>query len=291
MNSTNPAEFEAYLWRFPNGVFSELAQARRAAFESAPTDAPATAGTPIAGARAPASGARAAGALASGAAAPGFGATAGGAVRRGPGEVFRDCAECPELVMLSAGGLAMGRYEVTVGEYRAFASATGGGAGDGCFLPFSGGNSWRNPGFPQTDRHPVTCVSWDDAQAYVSWLSRTTGVRYRLPTETEWEQAAAGSEPGCHKDRTGNFGTCPVGSYGSNAAGLSDMVGNVREWTRDCWEDDCGERVHRGGSWLNDAESWGLSWGLSVSDRGRSRAEDTRSGRLGFRVARTIGAP
>ena len=291
MNSTNPAEFEAYLRRFPNGVFSELAQARRAALQSAPASPPAAAGTPIARAGAPASGARAAGGRASGAAAPGFGATAGGAVRRRPGEVFRDCAECPELVMLSASGLAMGRYEVTVGEYRAFALATGGGAGDGCFLPFSGGNSWRNPGFPQTDRHPVACVSWDDAQAYVSWLSRTTGARYRLPTETEWEQAAAGSEPGCHKDRTGNFGTCPVGSYGSNAAGLSDMVGNVREWTQDCWEDDCGERVHRGGSWLNDAESWGLSWGLSVSDRGSSRAEDTRSGRLGFRVARTIGAP
>ena len=48
------------------------------------------------------------------------------------------------------------------------------------------GLSWRNPGFPQTDRHPVTCVSWDDAQAYVSWLGRTAGAEYRLPAEAEW---------------------------------------------------------------------------------------------------------
>ena len=93
----------------------------------------------------------------------------------------------------------------------------------------------------QTDRHPVTCVSWDDAQAYVSWLSRTTGMTYRLPTEAEWDRAAAGSQAGCYMWRQpgngGTFisGTCPVGSYGSNAAGLSDMVGNLFEWTEDCW--------------------------------------------------------
>ena len=108
-----------------------------------------------------------------------------------------------------------------------------------------------NPGFPQTDRHPVTCVSWDDAQEYVSWLSRRTGATYRLPTAAEWERAAAGSQPGC--DRLGRGtrpdGTCLVGTYGSNAAGLSDMVGNLWEWTSDCWEGNCGRRVVSGGSW------------------------------------------
>ena len=102
------------------------------------------------------------------------------------------------MVVLPGGGLAMGRYEVTVGEYQVFASATGGGAGGGC-IALGGGDSWRNPGFPQTDRHPVTCVSWDDAQEYVSWLSRRTGATYRLPTEAEWERAASGSQPGCDR--------------------------------------------------------------------------------------------
>ena len=94
--------------------------------------------------------------------------------------------------MLPGGGLAMGRYEVTVGEYRAFASSTGDGAGGGCDT-LGNGDSWRDPGFPQTDRHPVTCVSWEDAQEYVLWLSRRTGAAYRLPTDAEWTQAAAGS--------------------------------------------------------------------------------------------------
>ena len=83
------------------------------------------------------------------------------------------------MVVLADGTLAMGRYEVTLGEYRAFASATGGGGGGDC-IPLDGDDSWRDPGFAQTDRHPVTCVSWDDAQAYVSWLSRTTGATYPL---------------------------------------------------------------------------------------------------------------
>ena len=96
------------------------------------------------------------------------------AERRRPGRVFRDCDECPELVVMTGGDLALGRYEVTLGEYRAFAPAGAGDCSD----------------HPQTDRHPATCVSWDDAQAYVSWLSRRTDARYRLPTESEWELAA-----------------------------------------------------------------------------------------------------
>ena len=131
------------------------------------------------------------------------------------------------MVVLAGGGLALGRYEVTVGEYRAFVSATGGGAGAGC-VAWSDGDSWQNPGFSQTDRHPVTCVSWEDAQEYVSWLSRRTGATYRLPTEAEWGRAASGSQPGCDRLGRGSYeGTCPVGQYGTNAAGLSDMVGNV----------------------------------------------------------------
>ena len=215
------AAYEEYERQYPNGRFSGLSRVRRA--ELSATGDPPTVEAP---------------------AAPGR--------RYAVGEVFRDCDECPEMVVLPGGVLALGRYEVTVGEYRAFASATGDGAGGRCIV----GDSWREPAFPQTDRHPVTCVNWDDVQAYVSWLSRRTGSAYRLPTEAEWERAAAGSQPGC--DRLGRGtrpdGTCAVGSYGTNAAGLSDMVGNLWEWTSDCWEGDCGRRVVRGGSWVYYAE-------------------------------------
>ena len=285
MNSTNPAEFEAYLRRFPDGLFSELAEARLSVLRApagGPPGAPGAAG--IGGARAPASGSRISGASGSrvaGGARSGLGAAAAADARPQPGAVFRDCEVCPEMVVMPGGRLALGRSEVTVGEYRAFASATGGGAGGGCFDPFGTGDSWQNPGFSQTDRHPVTCVIWDDAQAYVSWLSRTSGATYRLPTEVEWDRAAGGSQRGCDYERTGNFGTCPVGSYGANGVGLSDMVGNLWEWTEDCDEDDCGRRVLRGGSWGNSAES--LRPGARLRDLAGSRSRSH-----GFRVARTL---
>ena len=269
MNSSNPAEFEAYLSQFPNGVFSALARARLAALQSPAGASAAASGTRVGGA-----GSRASGSRVSGASAPAIGTAAGGDARRRPGEVFRDCAECPEMVVMAGGRLALGRYEVTVGEYRAFASATGAGAGD---CP---GDSWRDPGFPQTDRHPVTCVSWDDAQAYVSWLSRTTGAPYRLPTEAEWARAAAGSVDGCGI-RPFYEGTCPVGASVANAAGLFDMVGNLWEWTEDCWEGDCGRRVLRGCSWFCLAED--LRPGARDWDRAGNRVVA-----LGFRVSRTL---
>ena len=275
MNSTNPADFEAYLAQFPTGVFRALAQNRLTALRQ-PADAPTAAGPRVEGAGSPASGSRV-----SGADAPAFAAASAGDVRRRPGEVFQDCAVCPEMVVMPGGRFAMGRYEVTVGEYRAFAAATGGGAG-GCIV--AGFRfSWQSPGVPQTDRHPVTCMSWDDAQAYLSWLSRTAGATYRLPTEAEWDRAAVGSQPGCsYVDRTQAEGTCPVGSHGSNAVGLSDMVGNVYEWTEDCWEGDCGRRVMRGGSWdVVDAED--LLPGARIGN-----PPGFRTIVVGFRVSRTL---
>ena len=113
------------------------------------------AGTPAAGTRvAGVSGSRRAGV-----AAPVVEAGADAGPR--PGDIFQDCDVCPEMVVLPDGGLALGRYEVLVGEYRAFAAATGSGAVGHCVI----GDSWQEPRFPQTDRHPVTCVNWNDAQA------------------------------------------------------------------------------------------------------------------------------
>ena len=278
VNSTDPADFEAYLEEFPNGVFRRLAQNRLAALRSPANDRPASVGRPSGGVGSPASGSRV-----SGAGGAAFGGAAVVDAPRRAGDVFRDCAECPEMVVLVGGALALGRYEVTVGEYQVFASATGGGAGGGCVAEGGGGDSWRNPDFPQTDRHPVTCVSWDDAQEYVSWLSRRTGATYRLPTEAEWERASAGSPAGvgCGRLSSDDVGTCPVGQYGTNAAGLSDMVGNLAEWMSDCWTVSCGRRVVRGGSWLTYA----------VNLRLRTRDGYTAANRnyvQGFRVSRTL---
>ena len=226
---------------------------------------------PAGGVGSPASGSRVSDAGAGGTA---FGA--GVDAPRRAGDVFRDCAECPEMVVLPGDGLAMGRYEVTVGEYRAFVSATGG----------TGSDLWRDHDiFRQTDRHPVVNVSWDDARAYVSWLSRTTMATYRLPTEAEWERAAAGSPTGCGNRVAfldgGGEGTCEVGTNGTNAAGLSDMVGNVSEWMSDCWEGDCGRRVLRGGSWFSGAER--LRSGARNGPSAGFRHYD-----IGFRVSRTL---
>ena len=198
-----------------------------------------------------------------------------------PGHVFRDCETCPEMVVLPGSAVALGRYEVTLGEYRASASANRDGAGRSCVSSSDGDYSWQNPSFPQTDRHPVTCMSWDDAQAYVSWLSRTTRAPYRLPTLEELAGAAAGSQPGCYRGRTGREGTCPVGTYGSNDLGLSDLLGNVVEWTSRCVDGDCGRRWLHGGSWLGQPA-------FLVPNARAHRRTDFRQDAAGFRVARTL---
>jgi formylglycine-generating enzyme required for sulfatase activity len=176
--------------------------------------------------------------------------------------------------------IAMGRYPVTVGEWRAFVRATG--------WRQSGEVNWEAPGFPQTDAHPVVGVNWYDAQHYLRWLSEATGRGYRLPSEAEWEYACrAGTRTafsfgdGISTDQAnydGNFtwnggargeyrrGTTPAGMFPANPWGLFDMHGNVWEWVQDvvhdnyegapldgsAWEEggDQARRILRGGSWL-----------------------------------------
>ena len=140
------------------------------------------------------------------------------------GDTFHDCPVCPEMVVIPSGSflmgspdseprrgenegpqttvtlaepLAMGRYEITVAEFAAFIAESGVEPESGCItFPREEQANWRAPGFPQSGAHPVVCVSWNDAQQYVAWLSNKTGRSYRLPTEAEWEYAARAGTTG-----------------------------------------------------------------------------------------------
>jgi formylglycine-generating enzyme len=226
----------------------------------------------------------------------------------GPSKPWRDCEDpaCPWLVTLPPGRFMMGEHthqgrtqpsaspqhevniayplammetEVTRGQFRAFVDATKHSTERGCEYGYGPTGSrvenqqfdWRNPGFSQTDDHPVVCVNWYDTQEYAKWLSAKTGKRYRLPSESEWEYAArAGSttvygfgesfESLCavanvfdqtaisvfgEKDRNGEpreFANCADGhvytavsrTFKPNPWGLYGMYGNVSEWVQDC---------------------------------------------------------
>jgi formylglycine-generating enzyme required for sulfatase activity len=136
------------------------------------------------------------------------------------GATFKDCEDCPELIVVPAGqftmgspdtepgrldiegpqrlvqikvNFAVGRYAITRDQFEAFVKATGWLYDDGCYMESAGkwllrpDLSFRSPGFSQDGRHPVVCVSWDDANAYIKWLSTKTGKPYRLLTEAERE--------------------------------------------------------------------------------------------------------
>ncbi|WP_205082866.1 formylglycine-generating enzyme family protein, partial [Paracraurococcus ruber] len=206
---------------------------------------------------------------------------------------FQDCPTCPWMVRLPGGTLlmgqgsgdpaarpvrsvtirpfALGQFPVTVAEWKACGAA--GGCGPLPRLAVA------------EDATPLHNVAWDDAQAYVAWLSRTTGQRYRLPSEAEWEYAArAGSatrypwgeqlgvaqancaECGGTQDARGPM---PVDAHPPNAFGLHGMAGGVAQWVQDCWAPNyqgapadgsaretrgCMRRVLRGGSFRSGRE-------------------------------------
>ncbi|MEO7107676.1 MAG: formylglycine-generating enzyme family protein [Rhodoferax sp.] len=274
----------------------------------------------------------------------------------------KDCADCPGLVVIPSGQFVMGsetkkadpthavdpgegpvhkvsvrsfaagQYAVTKGQFAAFVRATQyrteAELSGGCFA-WEGNKwtnhhdfQWREAGFAQTDDQPVVCVSWNDAQAYVQWLSQTMHQSYRLLSESEREYVTrAGSntvfwwgdmltsdranfDTTAADYRGSNKGawrqaTVPVGSFTANPFGLYNVHGNVWEWVQDCqhdtyagapadgsaWVKSCevlGKRAVRGGAWSGEPE------GL------RSRARnwftpDFRSNASGFRVARSLG--
>ncbi|MEZ5959130.1 MAG: SUMF1/EgtB/PvdO family nonheme iron enzyme [Hyphomonadaceae bacterium] len=236
------------------------------------------------------------------------------------GYTFSDCTGCPEMTVLPGGlyvmgspenepgrgrdegpqrevsvqPFAMGKYEVTFAQWDACL------AGGGC-----NGYSPPDGGWGRGDR-PVTGVSWEDAQAYLSWLNaQAGGLRYRLPSEAEWEYAARGGQTEAYA-----FGarvtatqatfrarqTTPVGAHEANGFNLYDMHGNASEWVEDCYAanydlapidgvavqaDDCRRRVYRGGSYIDQAPV--LRAAARRSSEGNSRTQG-----IGFRVVRSL---
>ena len=273
-------------------------------------------------------------------------------------ETFRDCDVCPRMVVVPAGrfmmgssdeeqgrwpdegprrevhvsaSFALGKFEVTREEFAAFARATGHEPDAGCVYwdaeRMQEWYSWSDPGFAQTGRHPVTCVNWQDATAYASWLSVRTGQTYRLPSEAEWEYAVrAGtlesrywgprSDQACnhanvfdatsknqnafrwdaHECDDGFAFTSPAGRFRPNAYGLHDMLGNVFEWVEDCWNDSYRDAPLNGIVWLEGdctrrilrGGSWiNHQWQVRSASRIAYRITE-RSPNLGFRIAKTL---
>ncbi|MBX2836189.1 MAG: SUMF1/EgtB/PvdO family nonheme iron enzyme [Gammaproteobacteria bacterium] len=239
--------------------------------------------------------------------------------------------------------------EITVGQFKKFVSATNyktdaeqnAGGFKGCYIwterkgisrsngtwQWSTEHNWRDPGYPQTDEFPVTCVSWNDARAYAKWLSRTSGKAYRLPTEAEWEYAARGGTQSMFSfgnsvsdtcsyangaDRTvspagskwssrmkcsdGQWFSAPVATYRPNPFGLFDMHGNVWEWVVDNWAETLKAHPTDGGAYA-DGESdkkvlrggaWdGASSALRASSRSRG-IQASRAAMTGFRVVESL---
>ena len=250
----------------------------------------------------------------------------------GPGlaaEPFRDCPECPEMLTIPAGRFDMGspadeagRYSAESPQHRVVVAR-----------PFALGRTevtqgqWRalmgdNPSHFAGcgDECPVEQVTWLEAREYTLKLSAKTGQRYRLPSEAEWEYAArAGTTTpfntgNCiyadeaNYDDRGNYSYChamrrynrqltlPAASFAANGFGLHDMHGNVWEWVEDCWHENyegapadasawlgesCRQRVLRGGSWRAEPRA------LRSAERNWEWAQDRGNGH-GFRVARSL---
>ena len=331
-SSNDAGLLNAYLAQYPNGMFASMAKAKIAALTR-----PAPVAAPLPTAPAPAALAPAA-----------------------PSGVFKDCDDgCPAMVRIAPGSFmmgtpdsepgryggerpvhqvtigytfAVGEYPVTVAQFAKFVAETGYDAGSQCNT-FQGGQyglhdgrNWRSPDFAQGDDHPVVCVNWSDAQAYVAWLSRKTGQSYRLLSEAEYEyvnragtstaywwgddaDAACSYANGADLDikaavpnattvncHDGYTYTSPVGHFRPNGFGLHDTTGDVWSWVQDCYADSYGA-TPTNGSAMNGGNCGlrvvrGGSWNDDPRDlRSGTRdgySADVRLNAVGFRVARTL---
>ncbi len=237
-----------------------------------------------------------------------------------PGDIFRDCQDCPELVVVPTGDFVMGsndtpyekptrtitvprpfaigRHEVTFAQWDQCADA-------GVCKHRPDDHGWGRA------NRPVVNVSWEDTKLFLAWLSQKTGQKYRLPSEAEWEYAArAGTKTPFWWGRDAGTGhaqcsncispppqqVAPVGSFRPNGFGLYDTAGNAAEWVEDCWNDnyrnapkdlspwtsgDCRLRVLRGGSFTSAVNA--------VGSAARFRYDvDVRYYANGFRVLREL---
>ncbi len=233
-------------------------------------------------------------------------------------EPMRQANEGPRHRVRIGYAFAVGKYPVTVGEYARYVADTHHDGGEACFTierheyRLRGNRDWHHAGFAQTADHPVGCVNWFDARAYVAWLSKQTGHSYRLLSEAEYEYAnRAGSTSawwwgdaiGTNRTVCDGCGSpfddrqpAKVGSYEANAFGLYDTTGNVWSWTADCWNadysaapddgsaystGDCDLHVMRGGSLHSPVRE--------LRSAARSRHWfSLRNVPVGFRVARDL---
>jgi formylglycine-generating enzyme required for sulfatase activity len=207
------------------------------------------------------------------------------------GQTFKDCADCPEMVVVPAGSFVMGspaneqghnideapqhevtidrdfavsKHEITQGQFALFVRESSRNM-EGC---------WQEKQTTPSDQHPLVCVSWEDAKAYAQWLATKTGKPYRLLSEAEWEYAARAStttsrfwgndagKAACEYANVywcGAKGTAQVGRVNNkpNAFGLHDMLGNAYEWVEDCYFDSYSRRAPTDGS------AW-VSWSCGI---------------------------
>jgi formylglycine-generating enzyme required for sulfatase activity len=245
-----------------------------------------------------------------------------------PKDTFKECANCPEMVVVPAGSFtrgsptsepghsadegpqhtvtiarpfAVGRFAVTFDEWDACA------ADGGCNGYKPADEGWGR------GRRPVINVSWDDAKAYVAWLSKKTGKSYRLLSGAEYEYATRagtqtaypwGNDIGTNNANCHACGsqwdarqTAPVGSFAPNGFGLYDMVGNIEQWMEDCYHESYSGAPTDGSAWIEGADcsnrivragSWFFAPAFLRSAKRYWFTTDYRLNYLGFRVARTL---